>query len=42
MLVSLLNSLALLLGFAFCVRAAEPVLVPQSDGDFWRVAGDPI
>jgi Glycosyl hydrolases family 32 N-terminal domain len=40
MRLSLLNFLALL-GVAFCTRAAEPVLVPQIDGDFWQVAGDP-
>jgi hypothetical protein len=31
----------LFMSFALVVQAAEPVLVPQIDGDFWQVAGDP-
>jgi hypothetical protein len=45
MRLSLLNTLALhsvaLAGFALPVYAAGPVLVPQIDGDFWQIAGDP-
>jgi hypothetical protein len=40
MRISFLSSMALL-GLAFSIRAAESVLVPQIDGDFWQVAGDP-
>jgi hypothetical protein len=31
----------LFMSLALVVQAAEPVLVPQIDGDFWQVAGDP-
>ena len=31
----------LLTALAFALQAAEPILVPQIDGDFWQVAGDP-
>ena len=40
MRLSLLNCL-LLLGFASSVHGAEPILIPQIDGDFWQVAGNP-
>ena len=36
----LFNALCFLI-FSFGLRAAEPVLVPQIDGEFWQVAGDP-
>src|SRR5437763_14337233 len=26
---------------AGAIQAAEPVLVPQIDGEFWQIAGDP-
>jgi transposase len=37
----LFTNVFLLAGLAFGVQAAEPVLVPQIDGNFWNIAGDP-
>jgi hypothetical protein len=37
---SILYSL-LFVSYTLLVQGAEPILVPQIDGDFWQVAGDP-
>ena len=34
-------STLILVGLRLTAQSAEPVLVPQIDGDFWQVAGDP-